>query len=75
MTQVTEAVYSDGVLRPEGRLSLRDKERVRLIIQSLESPQANDRVQAIENLRAGVGRSKFRSSGPYPTRDELHERR
>ena len=75
MTQVTEAVYSDGVLRPEGRLSLRDKERVRLIIQSLESPQVNDRVRAIENLRAGVGRSTFRSSGPYPTRDELHERR
>ena len=75
MTQVTEAVYSDGVLRPEGRLSLRDKERVRLIIQSLESPQANDRVRAIKELRASVGRTKFRSSGPYPTRDELHERR
>lgn len=75
MTQVTEAVYSDGVLKPEGKLSLREKERVRLIIQSLESPHADDRARAIGELRAAIGQTRFRSDGPYPTRDELHERR
>jgi predicted DNA-binding antitoxin AbrB/MazE fold protein len=75
MTQITEAVYADGVLKPDNHLSLRPNERVRLIIQSLESPDANDRRQAIEELRAGIGRSPFRSDRPYPTRDQLHERR
>lgn len=74
MTQVTQAVYSDGVLKPETTLVLREQERVRLVVQSLDRPDENDRSRAVEELRADVARMNFRSKGPYPTRDELHER-
>ncbi len=74
MTQITEAVYADGVLKPDDRLPLRQNERVRLIIQSLEAPGTNDRQRAIDELRASIGRGPFRSDRPYPNRDQLHKR-
>jgi predicted DNA-binding antitoxin AbrB/MazE fold protein len=73
MTQITEAVYSDGVLKPTGALSLREHERVRLIVESLDEP-ADDRQQAIARLRAGIESMQFFSSGRLPTREELHDR-
>jgi len=75
MTQVTEAVYADGVLKPEGEVSLRANERVRLIILSLEPLEEDGRDIAITELQAAIGRSRFRSTGPLPGRDDLHERR
>ena len=39
-TQITEAIYDGGVLRPAERLNLRDHQRVRLIVQSLDTPNA-----------------------------------
>ena len=35
MPQRTEAVYSDGVLKPTRALSLRDQQRVRLLLVEL----------------------------------------
>jgi predicted DNA-binding antitoxin AbrB/MazE fold protein len=75
MTQITEATFDGGVLRPNGKLALKQSERVRVIVQSLDGPGSEARRQAMERLRAGIAKMGFRSTGPYPTRDELHERR
>lgn len=76
-TQVTEATYDGGVLRPVTPLSLREHERVHLIVQSVveaAAPNAAERQRAMVRLREGIRSMKFRSSGAYPTRDELHDR-
>lgn len=77
-TQVTDATYDDGVLRPLTPLILREHERVRLIVQSgvlegADSAQPTGRRRAIEQLRAGIASMNFQSSAPYPTRGELHD--
>jgi predicted DNA-binding antitoxin AbrB/MazE fold protein len=74
MTQITEAIFSDGVLRPVGGLTLREHERVRLIIQSIDQPSDAERAKAVELLRSGIRKMGFKSNGAYPSRDELHER-
>jgi len=71
--QVTEAIYSGGLLRPLGAVSLRESERVRLTIERTTQSET-DRQVALERLRAGIAQMHFRSSGPLPTRDELHDR-
>lgn len=73
MVQVTEAVFSQGVLRPVGKVQLREQQRVRLIIES-EDASAGDREDAVRQLRSGIARMTFRSSGSLPSRDELHDR-
>jgi predicted DNA-binding antitoxin AbrB/MazE fold protein len=73
MTKRTEAVYSNGVLRPVEDLGLTEGQRVRLTVEQLVD-DAEYRAAAMNNLRAAVTEMGFRSSGPLPTRDELHER-
>jgi predicted DNA-binding antitoxin AbrB/MazE fold protein len=73
MNQITDAIYSGGVLKPLGNLSLNESERVRLIIERTEEP-AIDRQVAMERLRAGIAAMPFFLSGPLPSRDELHDR-
>ena len=34
-----------------------------------------EREEALKQFQACADASRFKSSGPYPTRDELHERR
>lgn len=75
MKQVIEAIFSNGVLRPVHPLPLREDERVKITVESIDWPTAEERAQAIQRFNEGVERMKFRSNGPYPTRDELHERR
>ncbi len=72
-SQVTDAIYTGGVLKPLGSVSLRESERVRLIIErkGLSEP---DRKLALERLRAGIEQMRFCLSGPLPPRDELHDR-
>jgi predicted DNA-binding antitoxin AbrB/MazE fold protein len=73
MTKRTEAVYTEGVLRPVEDLGLTNGQRVHLIVEPLDNRSA-DRAAAIAKLKAAIGDMKFRSSGVLPTRDELHER-
>ena len=73
MPQRTEAVYSDGVLKPTRALSLRDQQRVRLLVEPIDEG-AGDRHAALVRLRAGIARMQFFSKGPLPTREELHDR-
>ena len=72
-TQVTDAIYMGGVLKPLGSVSLHESERVRLIIERNESTESNRQV-AVERLRAGIRAMRLSLSGPLPARDELHDR-
>jgi len=72
-SQVTDAVYTGGVLKPLGSVSLREDEHVRLIIERTE-PVSSDRQFAFERLLAGIEQMHFFLSGPLPSRDELHDR-
>jgi predicted DNA-binding antitoxin AbrB/MazE fold protein len=72
-SQVTDAIYSAGVLKPLSEISLHESERVRLIIERKE-PDPQSRRLALERLRAGIARMSFVRSGPLPSRDELHDR-
>lgn len=74
MTQIIEAIFSDGVLRPVSPLQLRDQERVRVIIAPINGHSVSNREAALKRLRAGIERMNFRSDGAYPQRDELHDR-
>ena len=72
-SQVTEAIYAGGVLKPLGSISLHESERVRLVIER-KDPSAPNRQAVLERLRAGVEQMQFFLSGPLPPRDELHDR-
>jgi predicted DNA-binding antitoxin AbrB/MazE fold protein len=74
MTQKVEAIYTDGVLKPTRELPLRDKQRVRLTVETIDEP-GTDREAAIARLKAGITSMHFFSEGPLPTREELHDRR
>jgi predicted DNA-binding antitoxin AbrB/MazE fold protein len=74
MTQVTEAVYSGGVLKPLDVLALREAQRVRLIVQPLDEAEQDRRAAALARLREGIAQMNFFSEGPLPTRGELHDR-
>jgi len=71
--QVTDAIYTGGVLKPLGNISLHESERVRLVIERTEVA-ASERQLALERLRAGIAQMPFFLSGPLPARDELHDR-
>ncbi len=61
--QVTDAIYSRGVLKPLGDVSLNESERVRLIIER-EEPFGQNREVALARLRAGIAQMRFYLSGP-----------
>lgn len=72
-SQMTDAIYTGGVLKPLSSVSLHESERVRLIIERTEQAES-DRPLALERLRAGIEQMRFFLSGPLPSRDELHDR-
>ncbi len=74
MTQKVEAVYTGGILKPTRELPLKDKQRVRLTVETIDEPES-DREAAIARLKAGIASMHFFSEGPLPTREELHDRR
>ena len=73
MTQTTGAIYANGVLKPTGALDLREQQRVRVIVETIEDG-AGDRSAAVARLKAGIESMQFFSNGCLPTRDELHDR-
>ncbi len=73
MTQKVEAIYTGGVLKPTRELPLKDKQRVRLTVETLDEP-SGDRQAAIAHLKAGIESMRFFSKGPLPNREELHDR-
>ena len=75
MVQVTEAVFSQGVLKPVDALQLREQQRVRLIIEPVDVGQDSDRAAALGRLHAGIASMSFSSSGPLPTMRSVASRR
>lgn len=73
MTRVTEAVYTQGVLKLTSELDLREQQRVRVIVEPIEDGRS-DRDAAVARLKAGIASMQFFSNGRLPTRDELHDR-
>jgi predicted DNA-binding antitoxin AbrB/MazE fold protein len=75
MAQLTEAVYTNGVLKPKEQLGLREAQRVRLIVEALDDDaDRGDRPAALERLLAGIEGMRFFSRESLPSRDELHDR-
>lgn len=75
MAQFTEAIYAHGVLTPRDELVLREAQRVRLIVEPIDDDTDRaDRTAALMRLREGIERMKFFSSGPLPSREDLHGR-
>ena len=73
MAQITEAIFMGGVLKPVDALSLRESQRVRLIVEPIGDPLP-DREAALRKLREGIEGMRFISKGKLPLRDELHDR-
>jgi predicted DNA-binding antitoxin AbrB/MazE fold protein len=73
MTQITEAIYTQGVLKPAADLNLREQQRVRVIVEPIEE-SLGDRDAAVARLKAGIASMRFFSNGPLPTREALHDR-
>ena len=63
MVQITEAIFSQGVLKPVDKLQLREEQRVRLIIEPVDVGGGSDRTAALNRLRVGIASMKFSSSG------------
>jgi predicted DNA-binding antitoxin AbrB/MazE fold protein len=75
MAQFTGAVYTNGVLKPKEELMLREAQRVRLIVETLDDDAGpGDRRAAFERLLAGIEGMNFFSRERLPSRDELHDR-
>ncbi len=74
MTRIVEAIYADGVLEPLESLDLPERQRVRLTIEPINGNPPGDRQAAMQRLIARLQDSAFSHGGPYPSRDELHER-
>jgi predicted DNA-binding antitoxin AbrB/MazE fold protein len=73
MAQVTEAIFTGGVLKPVEALSLKESQRVRLIVEPIGDPLP-DRDASLKKLLAGIEGMRFFSTGKLPLRDELHDR-
>ena len=73
MTQITEAIYTHGVLKPTSELDLHEQQRVRIIVEPLDDHR-EDRATALARLKAGIASMQFFSNGRLPTRAELHDR-
>jgi hypothetical protein len=69
----------DVVIEEDGKLTVRDLpvhkgDRVEAIVMLPDSVADDERAAARQRLLDKSRKSTFRSTGPYPTRDELHER-
>jgi hypothetical protein len=79
--RVETTVQADGELHLT-KLPCRRGDKVEAIVLILESSSVpasgtereQERAAALDQFLALARSSSFRSAGPYPTRDELHER-
>jgi predicted DNA-binding antitoxin AbrB/MazE fold protein len=73
MAQITEAVYTQGVLKPATDLNLREQQRVRVIVEPIED-SLGDRDASVARLKAGIATMQVFSNGSLPRRDDLYNR-
>lgn len=74
MTHRLDAIYTAGVLKPTTSLHLREGQRVRLTVETIDEFN-RDREAAVARLTAGIAGMRFVSDGPLPSREDLHDRR
>jgi predicted DNA-binding antitoxin AbrB/MazE fold protein len=73
MSQVIEAVFEDGVFKPDQKPELAENTRVRLQVEPVDDSSRSQKSWAmLEHLWRT---STFNSHGDRLTRDQLHERR
>ena len=65
MTQKVDAIYTDGVLKPTRELSLKDNQRVRLTVETIDDP-SRDRQAAISHLKGGIESMGFSRGECFP---------
>jgi predicted DNA-binding antitoxin AbrB/MazE fold protein len=76
MTQIVNATFDQGVLRPETPVRLSPGERVRIVIESLSGErQESSHEEAWEEFDKLCDEAPIHSGGEHLTRDQLHERR
>ena len=66
-------VEKDGELHLKG-LPCKKWDHVEVILLISEGPTEEQRQEALQRMKEHAEQMQFRSTGPYPTRDELHER-
>ncbi len=71
--KVNTHIEADGELHLT-KLPCRKGNNVEVIILITDETTEEEREQARQQLLALTRASTFKSTGPYPTRDELHER-
>jgi hypothetical protein len=71
--RIETTVQTDGELHLT-QLPCRRGDRVEAVVLILETAAEDEREEARRRFLALARASQFRSTGPYPTRDELHER-
>jgi hypothetical protein len=71
--RVETMIESDGILHIVN-LPCHKGDRVEAIIMLQEEDKASAQQAARQRFLTRARQSDFRSSGPYPSRDELHER-
>jgi hypothetical protein len=74
-----QAIKTHAWIEPDGELHLKGlpcKKQlyVEVIILIPDQPTEEEREEALKRFRERADQMQFRSTGPYPTRDELHER-
>ena len=73
MTKFTHATYAQGSLKPDENLSLREGQRARLIVETIDE-NSEVRAAALARLKAGIASMNFFSQGSLPAREKLHDR-
>lgn len=73
-TIVTEAIFSDGVLKPVTPLALSNDQRVKVIVQAISKPAPSERAEALQQLFEDMDKMDFYLEGSLPSREELHDR-
>jgi hypothetical protein len=71
--KVATHVEIDGELHLT-KLPCRKGNRVEVIVLITDETTQAEREEALQQLLAQATASTFKSTGPYPSRDELHER-
>jgi hypothetical protein len=66
-------IETDGELHLKG-LPCKKGTAVEVIILIPKQPTEEERQEALKGMKELADQMQFRSTGPYPSRDELHER-
>ncbi len=66
-------IEADGELHLKG-LPCKKWDHVEVILLISDQPTEEQRQEGLRHMKEQAEKMQFRSTGPYPTRDELHER-